>query len=63
MELHDRSQHRVLIIASLLVIRFLQTGGPAMLRMMAGPVTMLYSIPTAGARHTATMTSKVFRSD
>jgi hypothetical protein len=29
--------HHVLVIAAILVVRFLRTGGPAMLRMMNAP--------------------------
>jgi hypothetical protein len=36
LELHKRAQHRLLIVAALLVWRFLTTGGRAMLAMMGG---------------------------
>ena len=39
LELHDRPQHRLPRARGALVVRFLRTGGPAMLRMMGGTPT------------------------
>ena len=42
MELHDLAQY-CLLLAAILVWRFLKTGGPAMLRMMNRPAAMGHS--------------------